>query len=751
MLEAAAAVVVASSEQHDDAPATPVPPTSSDVVTMLPPPPRPLPKAKTTTRRPRKVAAETMASVVNAAAASLRSTKKAKPRQQKQPAAYKRRTKPKLVEHLRQSVSGGGLLAGMVDAFSATPVADFASTTQTQWTTTTGGAAVSDNPLYAATFNNVSYCIKQATTNSSLTVDYRTMQAVVNKHQFDFFLCLHHNVQVRPQCANCCPFRQFAHTIILQIDDNNVLPIIQPSLFTQKTGNCFRQLLSTHIKKIYQSTEMTAAEKSDAYCNAHRQLQNIPMKLGDFDKINAGKLSFIRNKILGFPTNGVRMTLTIDCTLPPHYVSVSKTIYDKLQLLTPLVILNRSPSINSKCIYVAELIYHTGPLADCEDAGADDTIHISPFLTEGLHADQDGDELTVFTIQKSPFHNQPSPTLMNAIVELRENSWHYGKRHDLLNRPRYTMTQYHRYLMHYHNDYFLQNSQLWRQLALLPEKPWLYVPPSLPASKSLAKRRFKRPLPPPEVTPKIGGGGSRDKSAAAAVAVVERNSTQERCGMLMDLGCTLLRNDVDWFIKDLIQFTQQAPPQLLTVAEALTGTGIIEAVALSGAKGSAVHIEAFLNNLYKPSPIGFPWRAAASSRKTPNKLGKEPPSTNTQGPIHGLTLPNVSDSQQQRHLSEFKNKIGDNFNNYIDANTQMGINGGRQFNLLYALNSIIIHRNELYINNVKIMSRLMESTLFGPLYFNATTVLYTFMLLLDADEEATDYDDDTDDAVAAEK
>lgn len=509
--------------------------------------------------------------------------------------------------------------------------------------TTTRHGDVTAAPFFA----NVPYCIKTATTDSTLTLDFEDVRDTIVRAHFNVTLCLVHGIKLAQVCKQCESFSRFPCTFVLNIDQRIVFTIMQPSLFTQKNFNCFRQFI--HSLDRIRNQQLPVDQTDDLYRAQYKQFMNIPLKLGDFDNISSGKLSFVRNKILGFPTIGARMTLTIDCSLPPHYASISETMYRKLQLATPFAIVNRSPSINARCIYVVELVYHA--------VEADDTIHISPFLTEGMHADQDGDELTVFILQKNTNYGG-STVLRNAIAEMRENSWAYGRRHDLMYQPKYSMTQYHLYLLHYHDEYFLKNSALWRALSRVPTNVDNWIAPPTP-------------------TPDIGSTTSTVSVAAAAAL----NTPRERCKLLMSLGCSILQRELDDFIRQLITFSSQLPIALVPLPDVLSGRGMIWSVVESGAKGSVVHIDAYINNLYGTQP-------------------------------------------------DFNARIHDNFDNYINANTQMGINGGRQFNLLYALNSMVLHQDSIYINSYQLLANVHKSPLFASMFYNTCAVAYTFNQLI---------------------
>ena len=254
-------------------------------------------------------------------------------------------------------------------------------------------------------------------------------------------------------------------------------------------------------------------------------------KGGELKSIMSGKTSYVRNKILGFQTAGLRLTLTIDCTLGPHYISIPQAVYDDINLATPLVVVNRAPSINSKCIYIVEMLRNADP--------NDSTIHLSSFLTDGLHADQDGDDLTVFYL-KTYGGEVPSLTTMGAIIELRKLSWKYGDRHNVAYQPRYSFTQYHYLILHMFDDFFKKYSPLWASL---------------------------------------------------------KGSSKLKCKQIMDLGCSIYHKEVDDFVELVLQFTEALNWILVSGQEMLEGLGVVKAVVESGAKGTKEHIETCIKNI----------------------------------------------------------------------------------------------------------------------------------------------------------
>ena len=252
---------------------------------------------------------------------------------------------------------------------------------------------------------------------------------------------------------------------------------------------------------------------------------------GSIASLQSGKCSYIRKKILGSPINGARMTLTIDCTMNPQYVSVPRSVYRSLDLASPLVIVNRAPSINSRCIYACEIQEHDG----------DDTIHVNPFLLEGLHADQDGDELNIFFLQYG--ESVPTKQELSAVTELRRMSWRDGLRCDVLYQPRYEFSQYHKLFCYQNDEMLMKQSPLWRSV---------------------------------------------------------KGSITKKLETIMHLGCSIMFDEVDDFIELLTNMITTHPVTSISCADVLTAGSELSSIATSGAKGTAAHVKIFHKALTEP-------------------------------------------------------------------------------------------------------------------------------------------------------
>lgn len=380
------------------------------------------------------------------------------------------------------------------------------------------------------------YCVKPTTTENLLTIKDDDLHKFFKAYNGQFYICNLHHLSEKgvPNCEYCTPFLEFKYAFIVhtQYAFHTFPP---PALFVPMNINYFKTFL--HHSTSTTSLQSNIAkdkyrEKDFLYYSA---FMNMNFQGGKLRDIATGKRSFVRNKILGFQSKGIRATLTIDASLGPHYATLPQKIFDSLNLATPLMIVNRAPSIKNTCIYVVEVGRNK-----IED---DYTIHINAFLTEGLHADQDGDELSIFFLEHQG--EKPSIEMQMAIVELKRLSWKYGNRHCLNFKSRYQFTQYHKYILHKFDKYFTQHDPLWANL---------------------------------EGTPK------------------------EKAYKIMELGCSTHFVELDNFIDLLLTFTQNLPPLLTPTADILNGVGDILTVVDSGSKGSKEHIQEYLKNLFHDNP-----------------------------------------------------------------------------------------------------------------------------------------------------
>ncbi|UBZ25545.1 LEF-9 [Crangon crangon nudivirus] len=461
-----------------------------------------------------------------------------------------------------------------------------------------------EEPLFLSS----TYCLKPVTTHNTLTLHCQDFIPYIADGKFEFSICPQHGlnaIQPDRSCDQCTEFAKFKESFIIHTRFAYYASP-PPAIYTKKNLNYFKTFVSLAFDNININTEKALVASRDREFRYHTTFIQNDFSGGTLGNLLSGSNSFIRNKVLGFPTKGIRATLVIDASLTPHYITLPQKIFDELNLATPLVIINRAPSIKNTCIYVVEA---------CRNKDSNDyTIHMNPYMTEGLHADQDGDELGIYYIEYRV--EEPSPEIEVAIAEMKAISWKYGSRHDIAYQPRYEFSQYHKFILHKFDAYFCEHNKLWASL---------------------------------------------------------KGSPLEKSFRIMHLGCSTHFSEMDDFINLLTNFINHLPAVYSPYQHILQGTADIAAVVKSGAKGSEAHIKAYLDMLYKDIP------------------------------------------DQKATLLE-------GFNKNISTSTNMGIEGGRQFSLLYTVNPLNMHRSAIYYGRKIIMTHVAEATSMSGYYYNSLSI-----------------------------
>lgn len=416
------------------------------------------------------------------------------------------------------------------------------------------GPIVFDEPIAP----NKYYAVKPVNAGNTLTVPITSFVGPLN----ELAACLHHGVtklSTKPSCPHCYPFVEFPFTFLLKAK-HGLYSVPPPSSFSDKSTNYFSSFLDTcksnqdmGLHKLTRRRRTRSYKKLKGSGKAkleHGKYENFvrsDFSGGPLANMMSGKKAFVRHKILGKNVNGVRMTLTIDSSMPPDRVSIPTSLFHKLGLATPLAIINRSPSINSRSIHVVQLMPH-------EDDTNDYTIKINAYVVDGMHADQDGDELHIIILKRD--QEIPTREMRQAITELKKVSWAYGLRHDGFYKPRFDFSQYHRTLCSLYDKELERVSPLWASLH------GLTVPKKLSAIMNLGCSLFYDLV---------------DQFIKFLGQLIRSNKAYVGCGTLNDWGndCVLSINDV------------------------LFRNSFLERhVVDAGAKGSKLHVQVFLRNLH---------------------------------------------------------------------------------------------------------------------------------------------------------
>ncbi|MCJ7482405.1 MAG: hypothetical protein MUO31_05505 [Thermodesulfovibrionales bacterium] len=396
--------------------------------------------------------------------------------------------------------------------------------------------------------------------------------------------------------------------------------IISPSGWGRPNLSFFRLFVDFLFREHNQPSDLNAKSispetiRTAKITSYENFIKHHSFKGGYVAKQISGKYSYLRLRVLGSTVNGIRGTLIVSDTLPPNAIAINQVVYDKLDLAVPFVFLNRDPSINSRCMYVCDIIPY--------QSNTDRTIHVNQYVLEGLNGDQDGDDVNLYYLKKED--EVPSITMVTAIAELHRKSWTHGNRHDTLGRPRYTFSQQQKLMLHIYKRELCALSPFWNSL-----------------------QQFPNPHK-----------------------------------MVFDLGCFTHRDELDDFLEIFAKFCRENNPGIATYRDLLTGGGLLQATVDSQAKGSAAHIEKYLQNL-----VG------------------------------------ISDSDMFLEATQ-------TFNKFVMSNSEMKICGHQLFIMLHIYQNVTLMCNSIYMNDTIIAHDIDNNEFFSVFLYRPSVVIYPFTLLI---------------------
>lgn len=422
-----------------------------------------------------------------------------------------------------------------------------------------------------------------------------------------FYMCVNHQLNLTPVDKCCVLFSKFKHSFNLIDEKDNKYTFIPPAFFTNKNLNFFMRLVS--------EIKMNSTNIDTFYDN----FKKSSFKYGTINNLLSGNKSAMRTKILGFKTEAIRGTITIDTNLSPQYISIPEQVYKTLNLATNYAVCLRHPCINTQGIYACELLYHTDSLS----------IKINPFICDGNKADQDGDQIQVeVIIYDKP---QPSHTISAAIKELQKNSWKYGHRRTPEYQPKWSLGQHYRYITHNYDKFLTTKSPLWASLQGI--------------------------------------------------------NPYEKGIQLINLGCSIMHQEVTEFIKYLIHCNQQWIT-FISLKDIIYSEGLLKNVATSKSRGDYMQLNVFTNKL---------------------------------------------NMTQQQNIFSNKNYITSaktSFNRKIAKHNNLRKEGKIFFDLLVHLNTIHAYRDQLRDCNKIIINNLSSNSFIAPFILNSHAVEYTNKCLI---------------------
>jgi hypothetical protein len=406
----------------------------------------------------------------------------------------------------------------------------------------------------------------------------------------------------------CVKFQDYSRPIILT-SDNDQYAMQPPSTWSVQNLKNFKQVLST-IMSSYNEIIL------------YKNFIQHEFKFGTIGVMKSGKYSVVRNHSLACRSPySLRLTLTINSHIGPDEILVPSHIY-RNDLYTNLVIINRAPSISINCMKILRMSPHYNE--------GDYTVHVNAFIIDGLHADQDGDTLTIFFFPKNVFNEYTYRKIYNELVS---QTWEYGNRLDLLGHSRYGWSLHHKFVMFLNDEILKKKSAIWAGLSR------------------------KHPL------------------------TNEVLSFKERARMAMTIASspTTNRKLSDELIAAVCCIVKDHGTQQPTWKDLLFGSGILESVVKSGAKGTPDHLEMYRTGIENVDNIDY---------------------------------------------SDFKSKTIDNYNKYINAKKNIQSIGTGSFITLTTMSSVEMIDNKIKQNDTLLMSDVGSDGLFVSMSYEHDVIKY---------------------------
>lgn len=259
------------------------------------------------------------------------------------------------------------------------------------------------------------------------------------------YLCEFHGIS-NVKTSECCDDFFMSHLHFL-LTNNYIAVYIPPPIIMAKNNLSYFKTFIENFSRV------SDVESMKLLMTKYKTFMEKPSFRGGYlSKQLSGKTSYLKINCLGTSVNSLRGTLIVSPYTLPNEISIPKSLYDSLDLAFDYVLLNRDPSINSRSMYVCTLGYHEGH--------DDSTFRINQYVLEGLHGDQDGDEVNIFYVNKEA----PSVLLYMSRYELERKSWDRGFRHDVLGRPRYKFSQLQVLMLYKHHEDLCKLSPFWASI-----------------------------------------------------------------------------------------------------------------------------------------------------------------------------------------------------------------------------------------------------------------------------------------------
>lgn len=300
-------------------------------------------------------------------------------------------------------------------------------------------------------FPRYMYGAARVSTDNTLSIPIEN-SSFSNKPDRDFVCPLTKSILELRHCKSCVPFNEWATTFLIT-SPFLAFAIPPPIIFAKNNTSYFNNFLNKFRAISGKEYVIESDILYQALMRSYYDFVNESSFRGGFLlKQLSGKNSFYKLYCLGGNGNCIRGTLIVCPDLMPGEVSVPPNVYNELiSKKVKYVILNRDPSINTRCLYVCEYKQHTDS----------PTVKVSQFVLKGLHGDQDGDEVNLYYITGSDIDTYNTRL---AHYEQMRGTWAHGFRHDVLGHSRYTFSQQHDLMLYKYDKELSKHNAFWKSL-----------------------------------------------------------------------------------------------------------------------------------------------------------------------------------------------------------------------------------------------------------------------------------------------
>lgn len=284
-----------------------------------------------------------------------------------------------------------------------------------------------------------------ASTRNLLTLDSKKCSNVkLTNAETPTYICPIHQLSSPAVCSKCVDFTAYTDPFcIVNGDFGFVFP--PPSILTPSQRGVLVGIIN----------DLNEEERNDPKLHErYKSLMSRVCTIGVLDKMKKGTRSLAKVKILGGRALGHRGTLTLSTQQIMDLIVMSPATDNQIESFSPLKIMNRDPSIRTTCVYSGIVLGH--------DKSDDMTISLCANVAEGMGADCDGDEITLY-VPTAP-HDAPSAMTMAAALEMKNLTERYGPKRNAINEARYKFTKHERLTAGLYDSILITLDVTWRMI-----------------------------------------------------------------------------------------------------------------------------------------------------------------------------------------------------------------------------------------------------------------------------------------------